>query len=84
MSGQHFDVITMIVGSLALIMTYSWNNLIQQYINHYYPIDNESLTVKTYYTITMTFIITIVVFYLTKYKDVIQSPVNNIMNRVLI
>lgn len=84
MTGQNFDIITMIAGSLALILTYSWNNLIQQYINHYYPMDDESLTVKTYYTITMTFVITILVYYLTKYKDVIQSPVNNIMSKVLI
>lgn len=80
----NLDIVTIIVGSLALIMTYSWNNLIKEYIDHYYPIEDDSLTVKTYYTLSLTLMISIVMFYLVKYKDKIQSPINMMMTKVLI
>lgn len=81
---DNLDLVTIIVGSLALIVTYSWNNLIKDYIDHYYPSEHDSLIVKTYYTFSLTFIITVIIFYLLKYKDNIQQPINLMMSKVLV
>lgn len=83
-SSNGIDVITLITGGLALSLTFSWNELIKDYITLYYPIEGESLKAKTYYTISLTFIIILVIFYLSKYKDYIQKPIDIALNKLII
>lgn len=78
------DISTMIIGGLTLSLTFSWNELITDYITFYYPKKNDSLKAKTYYTFSLTFIIILIIFYLLKYKDFIQKPIDNVMNRFMI
>jgi hypothetical protein len=78
------DMITMIIGGLTLSLTFSWNELITDYITFYYPKKNDSLQAKTYYTVSLTFIIILLIFYLLKFKDTIQKPIDIVLNRLMI
>ena len=83
-SSNGIDIITLLTGGLALSLTFSWNELIKDYISFYYPMEDESLKAKTYYTLSLTFIIILVIFYLLKYKDYIQKPIDNVLNKLII
>jgi hypothetical protein len=74
----------MIIGGLTLSVTFSWNELITDYITFYYPKKNDSLKAKTYYTISLTFIIILIIFYLLKFKNIIQKPIDSVLNRLML
>ncbi len=78
------DITTMIIGGLTLSVTFSWNELITDYITFYYPKKNDSLKAKTYYTISLTFIIILIIFYLLKFKNIIQKPIDSVLNRLML
>ena len=68
-----FDIFSVIIASLVLIMTYSINSLIKDYINYYFPETDEGLAAKTYYTIILNFIISIVIVSIISYKKTITD-----------
>lgn len=63
-----FDIFSVFIASLILIMTYSINSLIKDYINYYFPGTDAGLAAKTYYTIILNFIISIVIVGIISYK----------------
>jgi hypothetical protein len=70
---QNFDIGTIIIATLTLITTSSWNTLIQNTLKYYFPNSDQNLTAQTLYTIILTFSASILVYYILNYSHYIKD-----------
>jgi len=69
---QKFDFVTIFCTSLAFVVSLSWNNLFQNLINYYFPDTGSALIAQSFHTIILTVLISIFIYYLIKYQDIIM------------
>ena len=70
------DILVIVSASLTLITTTAWNSLLQDTINYTFPDKNKSITVETLYTITLTFCVSILLYYLINYGKQLTSKIS--------
>lgn len=79
---SRFDVIAIVIASLTLIVTQSWNTLIKDTIDYYVPDQNKSITAKALYTVSMTFVVGVFVYYITNYSGYLKKVSERILDKL--
>lgn len=80
METKELDILALIAASLGLIVSYAWNNLIQNTINYYFPEKDKSLIAQTLYTITLSFLAYIIIYYIIKYNKILKGIPETFIN----
>lgn len=83
MSNQitQFDIITISSAAIILLVTNTWNTLIKDIINRYFPQDNnKAITAQILYTLTLTFVLGIIVYLLQKYGTDFNTQLQKFIN----
>lgn len=80
---SNFDLFAIITASATLIVIQSWNSLIKEALDYYIPDQNKSITAKLLYTMSITFILAVFVYYTTYYGKSIKSYSMNLIQQFI-
>ena len=64
---QHFEFTTIISLSLGIVVTNAWDSLFQNVINYYFPDQGASINAQFGYTVTLTLVSSLVIYFMLKY-----------------
>lgn len=78
---QNFDLIALLMTSLVLIVSMSWNQLIQKSLDETFPDKSKSLSAQTLYTVSLTMFVAFLSNYVFKYSTQIVTYLKYFFSR---
>jgi uncharacterized membrane protein len=80
---SQIDIITLVIASITLVITNSWNNLFKEIIDRFYP-NNQSnaITAQILYTIIITVYLVTVVYLLKKYGSSLVTKIEEALSNL--